>query len=166
MPVVWKVLAALFLVLPVAAYVAGTLVGPYDTPAPRNPVVSPSVSTTAPGSPGPRSGPDEGAAGPADVDGWSRVGGAGAEPSPAEPTETDADEPTTEAAPRQSRRDTPSDTPGGVTTTAVPSDSVTESTSPIPSESPTETPDETPTETADGSASRAPARTESAPPSD
>jgi hypothetical protein len=156
MALVWKVLAALFLVLPVAAYVTGTLVGPYDTPAPREPVVSPSVPTSGtPGSLGPTGAPE--GAGAWDVDGWSRVGGAGADPSVVEPSQTDADETTADAAPRQPRRETQSDRPGGGTT-AAPSDGATESTTPSPSPtptgSPTQTPDETPTETPDSSASR------------
>lgn len=45
MPVVWKALLGMLLTLPAGAYVAGTIVGPYDAPQP------PGQSAPAPGSP-------------------------------------------------------------------------------------------------------------------
>lgn len=56
MALMWKVLVGLFLTVPAGAYVAGTVVGPYDTAAPPGPGVTspPGPTSEPPAAPSPR----------------------------------------------------------------------------------------------------------------
>ncbi|HEX6874367.1 MAG TPA: hypothetical protein VF165_01795 [Nocardioidaceae bacterium] len=81
MPVLWKALLGMLLTFPAGAYVAGTIVGPYDTATPphqASPAAPGSPTPRAPGDPGVGSayvGPTEAPAGPADTGSTSGIGG-------------------------------------------------------------------------------------------
>jgi streptogrisin C len=147
MALLWKVLIGMFLTLPVGAYYAGTVVGPYDTATP--PSAPSATSPEAPGStspegpelePGPSQAPPDGAS----LASWSD---ARAENTPAEPERSVKDEePSPDARLRQGE---PTDQPSEPTAES-PSGSPSESPSESPAENPSESPDDGSTGSPDG----------------
>ena len=153
MPVLWKALLGMLLTLPAGAYVAGTIVGPYDTATPPHqaspaasgsPTRTPSGSGAAPAYVGPTEAPAEptesaGTSGlgvepgttAADEGGPSRHSGRGfgpEGPSKLSASESEAPSATTSPSETSSETPTPSEsTPTDGTTSDAPSDTPSQS---------------------------------------
>jgi hypothetical protein len=134
--VTWKVLAALLLLLPTAAYVVGTMVGPPEVSESDRGVTAPESPTSSARPSTPVSGPD----GPA----WDEAGGTGGEPRPPEVLGTQSQRPPERSSPSAQETTSPTQRPEPTATPASPGGSPTPSST--PEEPATPTPDDPTTE--------------------